>query len=142
MNIIEEVKKLELPFGEYLVIGSGILGALGIREVKDIDLVVTPKLFDKLKNKGWQLEEIEIQGKMRHRLVIGLAEAYADFYLYDEPQNIYKMIEEAEIIQDVPFMKLEILLEMKRSLNRQKDLDDIELINEYVGGQNNLYIIM
>lgn len=132
MNIIEETKRVGLPFGEYLVVGSGILGALGIREIKDVDLLVTPKVFDELLGRGWKSEEIEIQGRMRQRLVSGSAEAYKDFYLYDEAQDVYKMIGEAEMIEGIPFMTLPQLLKMKQSLGRQKDLDDIKLINKYL----------
>lgn len=132
MNIIEETKRLGLPFGEYLVIGSGILGALGIREIRDIDLFTTPKLYETLLKEGWKLEEVEISGRMRERLVMGSAEAYKDFYLYDEPQDVYKMIEEAEVIEGVPFMSLPELLKMKQSLSRPKDLEDIKLIEKYL----------
>jgi len=31
MNIIEKAKKLNFPSGEYVIVGSGILEALGIR---------------------------------------------------------------------------------------------------------------
>ena len=139
MNIIEETKRVGLPFGEYLVIGSGILGALGIREIKDVDLLVTPKVFDELLKRGWKSEEIEIQGRVRQRLVNGSAEVYKDLYLYDEPQDVYKMIGEAEVIEGVPFMSLPQLLKMKQSLGRPKDLDDIELINKYL--QNILFVL-
>jgi len=45
MNIFERVKKLNLPLGEYVVIGGGILEALGIRNTNDVDIIVVPKLF-------------------------------------------------------------------------------------------------
>ncbi len=36
MNIIERTKKLNFPLGKYVVVGSGILEALGIRSANDI----------------------------------------------------------------------------------------------------------
>jgi len=38
MNIVGRLKKLNLPLGQRVVVGSGILDALGIRPAHDIDL--------------------------------------------------------------------------------------------------------
>lgn len=45
MNIIEKARELNFPAGEYGIVGSGPLGALGIREAGDLDVAVSPKLF-------------------------------------------------------------------------------------------------
>jgi hypothetical protein len=47
MNIVEEMKKLKFPQGQYVIVGSGPLVVRGIRETNDIDIVVSPKLFEK-----------------------------------------------------------------------------------------------
>ena len=58
MDIIERVKKLDLPSGKYVVIGSGILEALGIRPAKDVDISVTMDLYQTLRSTGeWTEEE-------------------------------------------------------------------------------------
>ena len=44
MNIITKVKKLDLPLGQYVVIGSGIMAQLGLRAANDVDIAVTPDL--------------------------------------------------------------------------------------------------
>jgi len=57
MNIIERVKKLNFPFGEYVIIGGGVLDALGIRATNDVDAAVTQKLFKELRATGeWEEE--------------------------------------------------------------------------------------
>ncbi len=132
MNIFEELKKLGLPEGEYVVIGSGILGALGIREIHDIDLIVTPALFDKLKNDGWVYDEVEIEGRMRKRLKRGVTEAFKDFWYLGQDQDTERMIGEAVFMQGYPFSSLQELLKFKRSLNRPKDQADILLIEKYL----------
>jgi hypothetical protein len=53
MEIIKEVKSLNLPIGQYVVFGSGPLQIHGIRESNDVDLLVLPGLFEKLKGEGW-----------------------------------------------------------------------------------------
>ena len=55
MNIIQKIKELDLMPGQYVVIGSGILGVLGIRESNDIDIVVLPSQHEKLRETGeWE----------------------------------------------------------------------------------------
>ena len=49
MDVIAEVKKLGLPLGQYVVIGSGIMAQLGLREANDVDIAVTPDLYAKLR---------------------------------------------------------------------------------------------
>jgi hypothetical protein len=83
-NIVETVRELCLPHGEYIVFGSGTLGALGIREVNaDVDLLVSPTLFESLARSGWQNEPKEIEGRMRDRLTQGIFEAYKDLWYGD-----------------------------------------------------------
>lgn len=52
MGIIERFRTLKLPTDECIVIGSGLLDAWGLRSSDDIDLVVTPHLFEKLQTSG------------------------------------------------------------------------------------------
>ena len=131
MNVVEEVKKLNLPAGEYLVLGSGILGVLGIREIGDIDLLVSPRVFDKLRAAGWTYDEIEIEGQMREHLSRGETEVYRDFWYGGHHPDPASLIAEPEIINSIPFLPLQKLAEIKRILARPKDLRDIELIEAY-----------
>lgn len=80
MNIFEELKKLEIPKEDFVVLGSGILSALGIREAKDIDLLVKPELFEKLKKDGWHYEVIEIEGKPRDMVSKDDTQVFKDFW--------------------------------------------------------------
>ena len=132
MNAIDEVKKLDLPAGEYLVCGSGIMSALGIRECSDIDLLVTPSLFEELKRRGWDYHEVEIDGRSRPKLTYGPAEAYTELWYGNERVPGDALIAEAEIIDGVPFQPLHELLKMKRAMNREKDRRDIESIEKYL----------
>ncbi|KND48895.1 MAG: hypothetical protein AB200_00510 [Parcubacteria bacterium C7867-005] len=132
MNIFEELRMLDLPKGEYVVIGSGIMGALGIRKVTDLDFIVTPQVFDRLRSEGWEYCEIEIEGRIRQKLVKGSMEAFKDFWYNGEDRDTVQMIRDAEMIEDYPFMSLDDLLKFKKSLDRPKDHEDIKLIEEYL----------
>src|SRR3954470_16674257 len=52
MNIKSSLNGIELNADNAVVIGSGILNALGIRESDDIDLVVDASTYAKLANSG------------------------------------------------------------------------------------------
>ena len=131
MNIVEDVRKLNLPQGEYLVLGSGILGALGIREIGDIDLLVSPSVFDKLRAEGWAYDEIEIEGQTREHLSRGEVEVYRDFWYGSNHPDPATLIADPQIIDSIPFLSLQKLAEIKKILARPKDLRDIELIDTY-----------
>ncbi len=135
MNIVQEVKKLELPAGEYMVFGSGVMSALGIKESQDIDLLVSPDLFYELKTRGWAQDEKEIDGRMRTRLVFGIFEAHKDFWYGAEDQDVLGMIQKTQLIEEIPFMSLEDTMEMKLRFGREKDLKDIELIKAYLASR-------
>lgn len=132
MNVIEEVRKLGLPMGEYVVLGSGILGALDIREVGDIDLLVSPSVFDKLRAEGWAYDEIEIEGQMREHLSRGDVEVYRDFWYGGNHPDPATLIADPHMIDGVSFLSLQKLAEIKKILGRPKDLRDLDLIDTYL----------
>jgi hypothetical protein len=47
------------------------------------------------------------------------------------------MIRNAVVIDGVPFMGLESLIDLKRSMGREKDLTDVELIQDYLRSHRN-----
>ncbi|MES2060152.1 MAG: hypothetical protein V4438_03915, partial [Patescibacteria group bacterium] len=53
-SIFDAVKKLNLPLGKYAVVGGGVLAAHGLRQYNDVDFVVTPELYEELKQDGWE----------------------------------------------------------------------------------------
>ena len=50
VNFNDQIQRLSLNSTEFIIMGSGILQALGIRNSNDIDLVVPINIFEKLKN--------------------------------------------------------------------------------------------
>lgn len=132
MKAVEEVKKLKLPDGEYLVVGSGVMSALGIRESEDIDLLVTPRAFEELRARGWDYRAVEIDGRLRGKLSCGAAEAYTDIWYGDERRDAEALFASATVIQGVPFQSVSELLKMKRAMGRVKDRRDIALIEAHL----------
>lgn len=137
IDVIAEAKKLTLPHGRYLVFGSGILSALGIRGSADIDLLVTADVFEDLKAQGWKHEVISIEGRPRERVSQADVEAYKEYWCDGKDYDVVEMIRNAVVIDGVPFMGLESLIDLKRSMGREKDLTDIELIHDYLRSHRN-----
>lgn len=135
MNIFERVKKFNLPLGQYAVFGGALLDAWGIRRANDLDIIVTPELFDKLKKDGsWQ----EDHGPNYELLRKGEADVTT---VQDTPSVIGKgkycpdrlqLIKDAVIIHGVPFVRVEEVLACKADYDRPKDHADIAAIKDYI----------
>ena len=52
VDIFLAIKDLGFALGQYVVVGSGIMAAYGLKEAQDIDLVATPTLFAELERSG------------------------------------------------------------------------------------------
>lgn len=132
--IVTEVLALELPLGQYVVIGSGTLSAYGIRKHNDIDLLVTEELYTTLKARGWKEHEPKPGFfVVKH----GNAEASPDMATINSyTPNGADLISSAEVICGVPFMPLPELIKFKRAMGREKDHADIALIEDYLSKKN------
>jgi hypothetical protein len=134
-EVINKVKALNLPLGEYIVIGGSCLAIKEIRESKDIDILITPELFEELQSKGWEVDA-EFEKKWdRKRLVRSPYELYTTIYIEQEDKHIpaRELIAGAEYYEGFPFLPLKQFLSFKRSnLNRPKDIADVALIEDYI----------
>jgi len=129
MDIFERVKNLGFPIGEYIVFGSGILEALGIRESRDIDVMVLPELFKKLRESKKYKEEMR-WGKIflfGEDIDIG---AKLDWENYST--TIEEAINTAMIINGIPFLNIKETIKFKKAMGREKDTRDIKLIKGYL----------
>lgn len=130
MNIIQKIKELNFPQGQYVVVGSGILDVLGIRKATDIDIAVTKELHQKLKESG-EWEEHQRYELIRVFLKKDVYEIIPQLNWEDYDTTTEEAISSATIIEDIPFMNLNELIKFKTALGREKDFKDIELIKEY-----------
>ena len=132
MDIVNEVKKLNLPDGQYVVFGSGILAAKGIRPARDIDLLVLPELFKQLQKNGWKRKYFFRRVLTCKLITHANVEAFSHAYHGRYRTSVEELIQSAEIINGVPFMNLNELKNFKVALGRPKDLKDAMLINKYI----------
>ncbi|TAK56972.1 hypothetical protein EPO17_03230 [Patescibacteria group bacterium] len=138
IDIFERVRALHMPLGQYVVVG-GVMEALGIRKNKDVDVVCTDLLFQKLKKEGkYKLCDCadceNIRNKDDKEILKGegvdiiSAYSYRDLYYC----STEKLIETAQIIEGLPFVSLVELKKWKLACAREKDLNDVTLIDEYL----------
>ncbi|MDQ5938498.1 MAG: hypothetical protein QG642_188 [Patescibacteria group bacterium] len=132
MDIFKKLKEINLPQGEYVVVG-GAITAHNIRESKDLDILVTPKLYQELQKQDYKActckQCLETSRIMLHKDDVDiLPNLMFGNYVGDTKQ----LIANADIIKGFPFIKLAELIQFKRELGRDKDFADIKLIEEFL----------
>lgn len=131
-KLFSDLKNLKLPLGQYAVFGSGPMGIRDLREIHDIDLIVTQELFDQFKNNlDWEVKDIYenndcFNGLINRKLNI---EMFTKWYTDWDTE---KLIKEAEMISELPFIKLEYVVQWKKQFASEKDLKDVELIKKFL----------
>jgi hypothetical protein len=127
-DYISRVKAVNLPEGEFFVCGSAIMDVLGIRKAADMDILVSPRLYEKLeKEDGWKKHPK--YNILQDKDKICGAKTTLDFM--KENYSLEEVLPLATYIEGVPFMSLEMLINAKEQMGREKDFADIKLIKEY-----------
>lgn len=120
-NITEAIKGLGLEDKKYIVYMGGSLCVRGIRDTNDIDLGIEAEDFERLKKRFNKLYTISVMGygKFEINTENGTIEIF-------KAEDFYDKIEK---IDGVWCQKLDEIIKMKKYFGREKDLKDIELIN-------------
>jgi len=130
VKIIQKIKELNFSPKQYLVFSGGSLAAHGIRETSDVDMVVTPELFSKLK----ETDEWKCTTKNgdKEYLSRGDVEMASKLEWDDYPVTLTEAKQREDIIESIPFMSLNDVIHFKQAMNRPKDFADIALIKNYL----------
>ncbi|HNP89232.1 MAG: hypothetical protein BWY24_00767 [Microgenomates group bacterium ADurb.Bin219] len=116
-----------------VIIGSGILQALKIRKSNDIDLVVTGEKYQELQKTG----QFEVKINRNNEILDnGLLEIGTDWFVLGESYDFDKLKKNLVIVSGQRYITLDFLYRVKESWRkdgeaRPKDLDDLNLIDEY-----------
>ncbi len=123
-EIIDILKKYAFDKSEYIVLSTGALVMHQIKDkAHDIDLAVSPTLYDKLVEK--------YNPKCSYKRVIdGVEFKMYSFDVFDFGMSYYDL-DNVDFIDGIPVQNVETVLKLKQSLGREKDLEDIKLIEEY-----------
>jgi hypothetical protein len=128
-EIIAKVKTLNLPKDSYVVFGSCPLAAAGIREAKDIDLLVSKVVLLELKKSGWQ--EL-IKSENDRPLTYGVFEAHDNWDFSTYSPTLEHLLASATFIEGVPFASLEEVRKWKTVSGLPKHETDVKLIDQYL----------
>ncbi len=130
-EVVAKIKKLDFPLGEYALFGSVPLAAHGIRGCRDIDVVAAPELYNRLKTmRGWKENVLPDGTKV---LVKDNVEIYPEWgWGREYKPGTQRLIDEADSIEGIPVVRLEEVLAWKKAAGREKDLNDVRLIEEYL----------
>ena len=119
-DIIEKLSAFPYDASEYWLITGGAMVLYGIREeTSDIDLGCTARLADRLEADGY-LHAVRTNGKRWFKVGSDI-ELFED-WLYDT----------VTLMDGIPVISIQGLIDMKRSLGREKDARDIGLIEKYL----------
>jgi len=132
MNIFEQVKRLYLPEEEYIVVGSGPLVARNLKKGKDVDIVVSKRIFEQYKNKeDWKVLPWTYPGKEGEVFLRkGVVEFYMDVNCPDFNPSLEELLNRADILRGIPFISIEDMIRLKQGYykltQKEKHLKDIE----------------
>lgn len=125
LRIFQKMRQLGLPDGQYVVVGGGVLVALGLLAWDDdIDVTVTQEAFDGFKNEGWPEEAYEDTMVIKNDIF--------DIGTRFGPWTLEELLADAMVIRGVAFMSPAKLLEWKQAANRPKDAEHIVLLKKYL----------
>jgi hypothetical protein len=133
--VTDTIKKLDFPAASYPVFSGAVLAVHGIRSAADIDIVAQPDLFLNLKQSGeWKLTtryEDDTEFLQRDSFEIASKLAWSKY-----PVTLTEAKEHEDMIDGVPFMSLEDVIQFKQAMGQDKDTEDIALIKKYVAGSS------
>lgn len=119
-DIIRKLQALDFDVSQYWVITGGAMVLYGIREeTGDVDLGCTSELADLLEDQGYP---VTVQKDGTRKIIICEDVEIFENWLYDTVQ----------LVDGFPVISLNGLVQMKKSLGREKDLRDIQLIEAFL----------
>lgn len=121
----KELDTLHLPKDQYALFGSAVLAVRGIRDAKDLDIVVKRDLWNILIQQYPQ--HLDESGLI---LRFGIIEISRDWRSLTDEVNA--MVDTAEFFDDIPVVGTEYFFRFKKELGREKDFIDIELLSHYL----------
>ena len=128
----DKVKALNLPLDQIIVIGSGILDQLGIRPASDIDLAASSDLMKKLSEEsGDWIKKFDDNQRFYFIKDDGSAEVWDGWDFDGQTVSYDDLLDYAVEYGGVRFVDLEFLRKWKSWRGREKDVRDVELIDEW-----------
>lgn len=126
--LLEELKSFNLPTDQFAVTSSGTLAVRNLREANDLDVIVSEELWQELiKNYTPAMD-----GEMESIDVGNIQFLHKGSWFTGDNE---KMINEADTIEGIRYVKLTEIKARKTGRDREKDIRDVKLIDEYLSSK-------
>ena len=126
VEITEVLNKFPYAREDYWIIAGSAMVIYGIKDkTSDIDLGCNKRLADALEREGF---------------LYGYTESGNRHFKYGEHIEIFEnwLNDSVVIVEGFSVVTIRGLIEMKRELGREKDINDIRLMNEYLKQTNEI----
>ncbi len=132
--IFKKLLDLELDPNDYAVFGSGPMYPHHLKEMThDIDIIARGKAWKKAQQFG-----IPHATDLHQGLQVDVAGGKIQIFnkWISDNWDVDELIDSAEIIDGIRFVRLDLVLKSKEEQHRKKDIADIQLIQEYLKKEN------
>jgi hypothetical protein len=126
---------LELPRGDYAVVGSGVLELHGIREANDTEVVVRDRLCKQLAGHPDAVMVVHSTGLEYLRLCTPYGEVHvnrASSFVSATFPGLSRVLESATDSDGIAIIDLRLMRNWKAAVARPKDLADVPRIDAYL----------
>ncbi len=128
-EVLAKIKELDLPKGQYIIYGATPFAIYGIREARDIDMFVTPKLYKELEAKGWKKAQ---KGPQDEPVTFDIFEAHNTWDFSPYAPTFDELMSRVTEVEEIAFASLEDVRKWKAASGRPKDIIDLQLIDDYL----------
>jgi hypothetical protein len=130
-ELFDYVLSLRLPVGDYAIFGSGPLIVRGIIEANnDLDIICRGEAWERVRQVGEISrfdDENECVNLLEGRITFGVTWKYGEF-------DLDELIDTAELIDGLPFVRLEHVIAYKEAADRPKDRHHLRILEETGSG--------
>ena len=130
-ELLDMVRSLELPVGDYAIFGSGPLIVRGIIEAtNDLDIIARGETWDRVRRVGEIStfdDDNECVSLFDGQITFGVTWKYGSF-------DLDELIDTAELIDELPFVRMEHVIAYKEAADRPKDRQHIAVLRRWSNG--------
>ena len=127
----KRVKELGLPLDQIIIIGSGILDQLGIRQSADIDVATNREALEEIARSDDWVEKIDKNQRQYLVKYDGSVEIWDGWEIDGRIVEYDELLGYAVEYDGVKFVNLDFLRRWKNWRGREKDIQDVRLIDEW-----------
>ena len=132
-ELFDQVRALDLPVGDYAILGSGPLIVRRIIEAtNDLDIIARGAAWERVRQIGEISkfdDENECVSLFDRQITFGVTWKYGSF-------DLDQLIDTAEIIDGLPFVELEHVIAYKEAAARPKDREHLISLSRWLGDES------